>query len=108
MHVPVAAGSYLSTHRATMESLFPLVPSAASRLGLTFMQDKCSIARALLTCPSRLSCAACCCLQEKEPMGTAGPLALAKELLDDGSGQPFFVLNRYSQQCCSSGHSCKG
>jgi hypothetical protein len=27
-------------------------------------------------------------------MGTAGPLALAKELLDDGSGQPFFVLNR--------------
>eukprot|EP00882_Tetradesmus_deserticola_P019940 GHRQ01021491.1.p1 GENE.GHRQ01021491.1~~GHRQ01021491.1.p1 ORF type:complete len:299 (+),score=96.12 GHRQ01021491.1:542-1438(+) len=33
------------------------------------------------------------CSQEKEPMGTAGPLALAKELLDDGSGQPFFVLN---------------
>lgn len=31
--------------------------------------------------------------QEKEPMGTAGPLALARELLDDGSGQPFFVLN---------------
>lgn len=26
-------------------------------------------------------------------MGTAGPLALARELLDDGSGQPFFVLN---------------
>jgi hypothetical protein len=37
-------------------------------------------------------------LQEKEPMGTAGPLALAKELLDDGSGQPFFVLNRCEQQ----------
>jgi hypothetical protein len=31
-------------------------------------------------------------------MGTAGPLALAKELLDDGSGQPFFVLNRCEQQ----------
>jgi hypothetical protein len=31
-------------------------------------------------------------------MGTAGPLALAKELLDDGSGQPFFVLNRCAQQ----------
>lgn len=26
-------------------------------------------------------------------MGTAGPLALARELLDDGSGKPFFVLN---------------
>eukprot|EP00879_Flechtneria_rotunda_P009941 GHRR01010396.1.p1 GENE.GHRR01010396.1~~GHRR01010396.1.p1 ORF type:complete len:329 (+),score=90.47 GHRR01010396.1:1003-1989(+) len=33
------------------------------------------------------------CSQEKEPMGTAGPLALARELLDYGSGQPFFVLN---------------
>eukprot|EP00878_Enallax_costatus_P001450 GHUV01001601.1.p1 GENE.GHUV01001601.1~~GHUV01001601.1.p1 ORF type:complete len:411 (+),score=95.43 GHUV01001601.1:60-1292(+) len=33
------------------------------------------------------------CSQEKEPMGTAGPLALARELLDDGSGAPFFVLN---------------
>ncbi len=30
--------------------------------------------------------------QETEPMGTAGPLALARDLLDDG--QPFFVLNR--------------
>lgn len=28
-------------------------------------------------------------------MGTAGPLALARELLDDGTGAPFFVLNRY-------------
>lgn len=28
---------------------------------------------------------------EKEPLGTAGPLALAKDILDDG--QPFFVLN---------------
>ena len=37
------------------------------------------------------------CSQEKEPMGTAGPLALARELLDDGSGQPFFVLNRCGQ-----------
>lgn len=26
-------------------------------------------------------------------MGTAGPLALARQLLDDGSGKPFFVLN---------------
>lgn len=32
--------------------------------------------------------------QEKEPMGTAGPLALARDILDDGSGNPFFVLNR--------------
>lgn len=30
---------------------------------------------------------------EDEPLGTAGPLALAKEILDDGSGEPFFVLN---------------
>jgi hypothetical protein len=29
-------------------------------------------------------------------MGTAGPLALARELLDDGSGEPFFVLNRWA------------
>lgn len=35
-------------------------------------------------------------LQEKSPMGTAGPLALARAILDDGSKQPFFVLNRYS------------
>ncbi|KIY95803.1 hypothetical protein MNEG_12160 [Monoraphidium neglectum] len=33
------------------------------------------------------------CSQETEPMGTAGPLALAREKLDDGSGKPFFVLN---------------
>ena len=26
-------------------------------------------------------------------MGTAGPLALAKDVLDDGTGEPFFVLN---------------
>ncbi len=26
-------------------------------------------------------------------MGTAGPLAVAREILDDGSGEPFFVLN---------------
>jgi len=33
--------------------------------------------------------------QETEPMGTAGPLALAKDLLlkDSEPGQPFFVLN---------------
>ena len=30
-------------------------------------------------------------------MGTAGPLALARALLDDGSGKPFFVLNRYDR-----------
>jgi len=29
--------------------------------------------------------------QESEPLGTAGPLALAREILNDG--QPFFVLN---------------
>jgi mannose-1-phosphate guanylyltransferase len=33
------------------------------------------------------------CSQEMEPMGTAGPLALARKILDDGSGDPFFVLN---------------
>eukprot|EP00271_Cylindrocystis_brebissonii_P011168 TRINITY_DN2802_c0_g1_i1.p1 TRINITY_DN2802_c0_g1~~TRINITY_DN2802_c0_g1_i1.p1 ORF type:complete len:361 (-),score=63.29 TRINITY_DN2802_c0_g1_i1:1507-2589(-) len=33
------------------------------------------------------------CSQENEPMGTAGPLALARQILDDGSGEPFFVLN---------------
>jgi mannose-1-phosphate guanylyltransferase len=33
------------------------------------------------------------CSKEEEPMGTAGPLALARDLLDDGSGDPFFVLN---------------
>ena len=32
--------------------------------------------------------------QETEPMGTAGPLKLAEEILADGSGDPFFVLNR--------------
>jgi len=30
---------------------------------------------------------------ESEPLGTAGPLKLAQQQLDDGSGQPFFVLN---------------
>lgn len=33
------------------------------------------------------------CSQETEPLGTAGPLALAREKLVDGSGEPFFVLN---------------
>ncbi|KAJ4775835.1 Mannose-1-phosphate guanyltransferase [Rhynchospora pubera] len=33
------------------------------------------------------------CSQETEPMGTAGPLALARDKLIDGSGEPFFVLN---------------
>lgn len=31
--------------------------------------------------------------RELEPMGTAGPLALARSVLDDGSGEPFFVMN---------------
>ena len=33
------------------------------------------------------------CSREVEPMGTAGPLALARDKLDDGSGDSFFVLN---------------
>ncbi|XP_076923652.1 putative mannose-1-phosphate guanylyltransferase 1 [Bidens hawaiensis] len=33
------------------------------------------------------------CSQETEPLGTAGPLALARDILDDKSGEPFFVLN---------------
>ncbi|KAL5647389.1 hypothetical protein ACJX0J_041744, partial [Zea mays] len=33
------------------------------------------------------------CSQETEPLGTAGPLALARDKLADGSGPPFFVLN---------------
>ena len=36
----------------------------------------------------------CAVAQETEPMGTAGPLKLAEEILADGSGDPFFVLNR--------------
>jgi len=31
--------------------------------------------------------------QETEPLGTAGPLALARELLLNSDGEPFFVLN---------------
>lgn len=33
------------------------------------------------------------CSKETEPLGTAGPLALARGKLVDGSGEPFFVLN---------------
>ncbi|KAH8506090.1 hypothetical protein Peur_044637 [Populus x canadensis] len=33
------------------------------------------------------------CSQETEPLGTAGPLALARDKLIDDSGAPFFVLN---------------
>ncbi|CAN6831480.1 unnamed protein product [Brassica oleracea var. botrytis] len=33
------------------------------------------------------------CLRETESIGTAGPLALARDKLVDGSGEPFFVLN---------------
>eukprot|EP01134_Creolimax_fragrantissima_P003160 CFRG3160T1 len=31
--------------------------------------------------------------QETEPLGTAGPLALAREVLKEGGDEPFFVLN---------------
>ena len=30
---------------------------------------------------------------EKEPLGTAGPLALARDILDNAEDEPFFVLN---------------
>ncbi|KAJ6902175.1 mannose-1-phosphate guanylyltransferase 1-like [Populus alba x Populus x berolinensis] len=33
------------------------------------------------------------CSQETEPLGTAGPLALARDKLIGDSGEPFFVLN---------------
>lgn len=33
-------------------------------------------------------------------MGTAGPIGLARAILDDGSGQPFFVLNRRAYIPC--------
>ncbi|KAK9104578.1 hypothetical protein Scep_021422 [Stephania cephalantha] len=33
------------------------------------------------------------CSRETEPLGTAGPLALARDKLIDESGDPFFVLN---------------
>ncbi|KAA8518946.1 hypothetical protein F0562_016280 [Nyssa sinensis] len=33
------------------------------------------------------------CSHETEPLGTAGPLALARHILIDDSGDPFFVLN---------------
>lgn len=33
------------------------------------------------------------CSQETEPLGTAGPLALARDKLVDELGEPFFVLN---------------
>lgn len=33
------------------------------------------------------------CSQETEPLGTAGPLALARDILRDDSDEPFFVLN---------------
>ncbi|KAF2565227.1 hypothetical protein F2Q70_00044516 [Brassica cretica] len=33
------------------------------------------------------------CSRETEPVGTAGPLALARDKLVDGSGETFFVLN---------------
>lgn len=35
-------------------------------------------------------------------MGTAGPLRLASDILDDGSKDPFFVLNRFQPQCLAS------
>lgn len=33
------------------------------------------------------------CSREIDPLGTAGPLSLARDILVDGSGEPFFVLN---------------
>jgi hypothetical protein len=33
------------------------------------------------------------CSQETKPLGTVSPLALARDKLIDGSGEPFFVLN---------------
>ena len=33
------------------------------------------------------------CSQETKPLGTAGPLAHARDKLLDDSGEPFFVLN---------------
>lgn len=33
------------------------------------------------------------CSQETEPLGTAGPLVLARERLVGGAKEPFFVLN---------------
>lgn len=33
------------------------------------------------------------CSQEDQPLGTAGPLALARGVLKDGDEGPFFVLN---------------
>lgn len=33
------------------------------------------------------------CSQESEPLGTAGPMALAKEKLLEEPDKPFFVLN---------------
>lgn len=53
--------------------------------------DLARLADALCTVPHPLAPG----WQEPEPMGTAGPLALAKSILDDGSGEPFYVLNRW-------------
>ena len=35
-------------------------------------------------------------------MGTAGPLGLARHILDEATGEPFFVLNRCKTFCCGS------
>lgn len=53
------------------------------------------------------------CSKEEEPMGTAGPLALARHILDDGSGSPFFVLNsdvisEYPLRAMVDFHKAKG
>lgn len=52
-----------------------------------------ALQKGLLHAPHVLA-RACMVAQETEPMGTAGPLKLAEEILADGSGDPFFVLNR--------------
>ncbi|KAA3463824.1 mannose-1-phosphate guanylyltransferase 1 [Gossypium australe] len=53
------------------------------------------------------------CSQETEPLGTAGPIALARDKLIDGSGEPFFVLNsdvisEYPLKEMVNFHKCHG
>lgn len=44
--------------------------------------------------------------QEPEPMGTAGPLALARDILWNDSNTPFFVLNRWAARAARGGSRC--
>jgi hypothetical protein len=50
--------------------------------------------QSLQRCPG-LRCLLAWLPQEPEPMGTAGPLALAREILWNDQNIPFFVLNRW-------------